>query len=284
MVKKSEVVPHAMGTATLFVLLVFIDNGHAESNANVVVTKDVQYGVGLIENGASRQPLFLDIYRVGQGAELKPTLILIHGGGFSGGDKSNYEKVARQFAAQGFVCFSINYRLTGNKPPNGIASTFEDAKTAVRWIRAHQTKYGVDPKRIAAMGSSAGASIADTLALSEASEYRPDLDVPENNPSVDSSIQACIDHSGGCAASGTADSEDPPILIMHAIGDSKSPFSCAEHLRDRITKAGGTCRFLALPGSDHVPPLETTFNGKTLFDHVLAFLNEHLIASIPPGG
>jgi len=243
----------------------------------VKVERNIPYGVGLIRGGSAKQTLMLDAYLPGQNTQPgKAAMLLIHGGGFTGGDKKDYEDAGCYFAERGFVCFSINYRLMGDDPPKQISSTFEDAKTAVRWIRKHCGEYGVSPKRISAMGSSAGASIADTLALSGADEFRPDVDAPENNPTEDSRIQAAVDHSGGCAATGEADPKDAPLLIIHAVGDTTSPFQCAESLRDRMKAGGAKYEFLALPGNEHVPSLSTEFKGKTLYEHVREFLAENL--------
>ena len=87
------------------------------------------------------------------------------------GDKTQapFVKLATQFAQRGYVALSINYRLMSTEKCAGVhpppascqaaaVDAQHDAQAAVRWLRAHAAKYGVDPDRIAIGGGSAGAA------------------------------------------------------------------------------------------------------------------------------
>ena len=124
-----------------------------------------------------------------------PTFIVIHGGGWNGGDKGGMftNAACMRLAQQGYVAFNINYRLVQGSDdavqfPNPAASnTFPtallDAQLAVRWVRAHATMYSVDSSKICALGFSAGAHLAAFLGVlnsnfpgtsrPELSEYSP---------------------------------------------------------------------------------------------------------------
>ncbi len=107
----------------------------------------------------------LDVWSPGAGS--RPVLVFVHGGGFTGGNKSRegafyYDNIAAWAARQGMVGVNITYRLA---PAHRYPSAVEDIAAALAWIRAHIAAQGGDPARIVLMGQSAGAAhVADYLA------------------------------------------------------------------------------------------------------------------------
>ncbi len=94
-----------------------------------------------------------------------PAIVYLHGGGWTQGDKRGQGiGTVLNYATQGFVGISVNYRLDVDKK-----ACIEDAKCAIRWLRAHAEQYNVDPNRIGAAGNSAGAHLALMLALCDPS-------------------------------------------------------------------------------------------------------------------
>lgn len=87
----------------------------------------------------------------------RPGVELIHGGGWTAGDKGFYAPSGQQLAALGFVAFSINYRLAqvAHYPAQA-----DDAQRALRWMRTHAKDYNLDPARVGALGDSAGGHLA----------------------------------------------------------------------------------------------------------------------------
>lgn len=98
------------------------------------------------------------------GPELRPALVIIHGGGWSGGDKRDrpYRSMLLDYALKGYVAISVNYRLTREAR---LPACIEDCKCAVRWLKAHAKEYRVDTDRIVAYGHSAGAHLVLMLGL-----------------------------------------------------------------------------------------------------------------------
>ena len=97
-----------------------------------------------------------------------PLVIYIHGGGFTGGDKSKYfqsEDLVR-FLDAGVSVATINYRFM-TEAPYGILASFNDSKRCLQYIRRHAKKYNIDKTRIACSGGSAGAGTALWLAFSD---------------------------------------------------------------------------------------------------------------------
>lgn len=99
----------------------------------------------------------------------RPALVVVHGGGWRGGDKQRgqWARMPAQYASDGYVAISVNYRLTGEAP---WPAQIEDVKAAVRWLRAHAEKHAVDVNRIGAYGNSAGAHLVSLLGLVKQSD------------------------------------------------------------------------------------------------------------------
>ena len=86
-----------------------------------------------------------------------PAVLCIHGGGFRAGTREGYDGLCTKLAQNGYVAATLTYRLS---PASKFPAAVQDCKTAVRWLRAKATAYRIDPKRIGAMGSSAGGHLA----------------------------------------------------------------------------------------------------------------------------
>lgn len=99
-----------------------------------------------------------------RGEKLRPALVIVHGGGWVGGDKriGQWARYPIEYAENGYVAISVNYRLIQDAP---FPACVEDVKCAVRWLRAHAKEYNVDPKRIGGYGNSAGAHLVALIGL-----------------------------------------------------------------------------------------------------------------------
>ncbi len=125
---------------------------------------ETQRGVSYSEvDGAE---LLMDAYLPPAREAPRPAVILLHGGGWSSGSRSDMGVAAREFARAGYVAFSIDYRHPDTVTPQNLwPAQLDDAQRAVRWVRAHAEEYGVDPERLASYGWSAGAHLAAMLAV-----------------------------------------------------------------------------------------------------------------------
>ncbi len=106
----------------------------------------------------------LDIYLPEEGGGPFPVLFYTHGGAFEIGDKRDDNLYPHLVGlVRGYAVVSVNYRLSGEAIfPAGL----QDAKAAIRWVRAHGTEYGLDPSRICACGGSSGANYAAMICVS----------------------------------------------------------------------------------------------------------------------
>jgi len=151
----------------------------------------------------------LDLYIPSSTNGLLPLIIRIHGGAFSGGDKSSEASSVPALTARGYAVASLNYRLSGEALfPAGA----QDVKAAVRFLRANASTYGLDPNRFAAWGWSAGGYFTALLgATSDQATIFDDFSLGNSN--VSSSVQAVVSWYG-LYDFGTMDSQqqaNPPV-------------------------------------------------------------------------
>lgn len=108
----------------------------------------------------------LDVHHPAAGLRRRsPAVLVVHGGGWRGGDKSALSQMARSLAAAGFVAVNVNYTLA-TPWRAGFPTQLDELRAAVRWIRVRADELRVDPERIGAVGSSAGAHLAALLGTS----------------------------------------------------------------------------------------------------------------------
>ena len=117
----------------------------------ILLTRDIIY-----TSGGCVGPLKLDLARPANPAGPLPAVVVVHGGAWVGGYKETHIPTAIEFAKNGFVAATIEYRLA---PANPFPAAVEDVKCAVRFLRANAARYGIDSGRIGAWGWSAGGNL-----------------------------------------------------------------------------------------------------------------------------
>jgi acetyl esterase/lipase len=247
--------------------------------------------------------MLLNLYHPKNQKEKLPALICLYGGGWAKGRRVHAAHFAQALAARGFVAVSIDYRLSGEAQ---FPAQIEDAKAAVRWLRANAKKWKIDPNAIGATGSSAGGHLAALLATSGGVK---ELEGKGGNQEFSSRIQAAAPI---CAQTdlmverikekSTApksvfrpflggsqeevpktyrlaspihhfDAGDPPIYFLS--GELDDPSTHAEAFRNQSKKMGICTGLLVIPGAPH------GFHRKQKFfdiaiDQLDSFFAEHL--------
>jgi acetyl esterase/lipase len=94
----------------------------------------------------------------------RPVIVFFFGGGWKNGAYTQFVPQAEYFAGRGLVALSADYRIE-SKHKTTPDKCVEDAKSAIRWVRANAGKLGVDADKIIASGGSAGGHIAACTAL-----------------------------------------------------------------------------------------------------------------------
>ena len=107
--------------------------------------------------------LTLDIYQPDDGRAGRPGIILIHGGAWTDGQAKDIADEAKLMAREGWVAFSVNYRLADDSTSTW-PEALSDVQRATRWAGANADTYGIDSQKLAALGVSAGGHLAALLA------------------------------------------------------------------------------------------------------------------------
>jgi acetyl esterase/lipase len=221
-------------------------------------------------------------------------LIAIHGGGWKRFSKTGYgARIAGAFVTSGYVVVAPNYALSAP----GRASwptNLEDLQGVVSWVRTHAGALKIDPTRVAAIGESAGANLAELLGTDPG---------PSGSSGVSTRVNAVIAFSapsnlpvlyaqspwagrdvaqflGGSprriparyAAASPIDQVapgDPPMLLVHGREDSMVPASQSQAMSEALSAAGVRNQLTLVPGG-HRLDFPTQYS--ELFPRVLEFL------------
>lgn len=146
-------------------------------------------GVKVTENIVYRRvagvTLKLDVVAPAEPGHNRPAIMQIHGGSWVMGDKREQGwPLMSHLAANGWVCFNLNYRLS---PGATFPDHLVDLKRGLAWIREHAEEWGIDPQFIAVTGGSAGGHLAALMALTENDpEFQPGFE------EADTSVQAAV--------------------------------------------------------------------------------------------
>ena len=203
---------------------------------------------------------------------LRPGLVIIHGGGWRSGDKGGgqWRSLPLEYVAKGYVCVSLNYRLTDEAP---FPACVEDVKCAVRWLRAHASEFQLDPNRIGAYGNSAGAHLVSMLGL-----VGPAVGLEGDGPYRDFSSQvqavcasatptdfrewnvrgllagpeeSLAERAAKASPVSYVNDQAPPFLLVHGTADTTVKFEQGKRLAKLLEEAGADVTLLTFEGAGH---------------------------------
>jgi acetyl esterase/lipase len=239
-----------------------------------------------------------------------PLCVWLHGGGWLRGSRDHRaDERLIPVARSGVALAAVQYRLSGQAT---FPAPLEDARAAVRWLRAHGHEYGLDAARIGAWGASAGGHLASLMALTSDGQdadlgdstvqaavawfapsdlLKRDSDVPAGprphfmtGPPPQPSFEARLlgvetlheARDAALAASPVTHAHPgaPPFLLMHGDRDGFIP---SEHSRDlfRALRAQGIDATLwLLHGANHEDP---AFDSPASLAAVSGFLRHRLL-------
>jgi len=208
-----------------------------------------------------------DFYRP-ESEPLSSAVLLIHGGGWTGGDNRHQMRgLSRKLAERGYFVMNITYRLT---PEWRWPTQLEDVRMALRHLRENSGRYQVDPERIATMGYSAGAHLAAMAGLTDRGIQAmvlgglpADLALFEKGPLVVKLIGGTKQEFPGKYAAASpvnfVTSQSPPAFIYHGTRDELVPPNQPKAFVAALAKANVPYALEWLGGRAHI----TTF----LFSH-----------------
>jgi acetyl esterase/lipase len=231
------------------------------------------------------RPLQLDLYLPKRTSAPSPVIVYFHGGGWAVGTRRRFGRAFKSWspsalarlAAAGFAVITVDYRLSGEAT---FPAQIDDAKAAVRWLRANAEELHVDVDRIVAWGESAGGQLAALLGVTGhrdtaddvcavISWYAPmDLRNGSDPDSAESKMLGgtAIGRPGLAAAASPithVHPAAPPFHIQHGDADELVSIGQSERMVEALRDAGVPVVFKTIEGSDHfwtgAPDLEAIF-------------------------
>jgi acetyl esterase/lipase len=266
-----------------------------EMPEGVQLIKDIEYG------RVGQRALKLDLYKPDTSGRPLPGLIFIHGGAWKSGNRNICRIYAARYAQRGYVAASISYRLSGEAP---FPAAVQDAKCAVRWMRANADKYGVDHNHICVLGGSAGGHLAMMVGYSWGEK---ELEGAGGHEHISSRVQAVVNIYGPsdltvpfmrqadpvqqflankkydqapelyekASPISYLGKDDPPTLILHGTLDALVPIGQSDKLAERLKQVGIPFTYDRLEGWPHVMDIAEPVYKRCLF-FIDRFLAEHM--------
>ncbi len=224
--------------------------------------------------------------------ELSPAIVIIHGGGWTGGDKGAEREfiTGTALSKAGYVCVSVEY-WKGSK--NRWPTNLQDCKNAVRWLRVNAERLQIDPARIGVIGGSAGGHLALMVAYTAG---HAELDPKPLYPGVSDQVTACVNMYGisnlltrqkpddsGKPTGQLSDNQlfaetreaapekwkaaspvsyiqksTPPTLTLHGTKDTTVDRDQSTELDHALKAAGVDSKLIMVEGANHAWPLKTS--------------------------
>lgn len=213
--------------------------------------------------------LTLDAYVPPDAKADLPTCILVHGGGFTKGDKQTFIRpLFEPLVKAGMVWFTINYRLA---PDDQWPACADDVAAAVRWVKAHAKEYHVDVSRIALIGESAGGHLVAWAALTAGADTSVAAVVPFYAPfDLVTHVQRRKEMRGLGDLIGSKEMSEanfqklaamsplnkvrpglPPFLLIHGDADTTVDPEQSVVFQAKMKEAGNVCDLITVPGGIH---------------------------------
>ena len=196
----------------------------------------------------------------------KPAIVFFHGGGWNAGTPEQFAAHARYFAKRGMIAILAEYRV---KSRHGVLAVecVKDAKAAIAWVRENTERLGIDPKKIAASGGSAGGHLAACTGTITGlgSDERPNAMILFNAATTlapigdwkfeDPKMEPGIDRLGvkGHVISPAhhIGPHTPPALLLHGTKDETVPYGSVVAFDKEMKKAKRPCKLIGYEGADH---------------------------------
>lgn len=252
----------------------------------VSVEERVIFGTG------GGRDLHCDVFLPPEPSTDRTAILLVHGGGWMQGDRSQLRGYGILLARYGFVCIASEYRLSGEAI---WPAQIHDVKAALRWVRANADHYGIDPDKIAVSGNSAGAHLALMLAGSTNGQLEGD----GGNAGVSTAVAACIaiypptelrvthpkdaigmllggeatrEIEDGASPLTYANCDFPPTMLVHGNADEVVPVDASFAMYHALNAAGAAVELHIYDGAPHAFDAERDF-GHQVADLIALFID-----------
>jgi acetyl esterase/lipase len=187
-----------------------------------------------------------------------PAIVYFTGGGWVNGNVEGQIPNAAWFRDKGIIGIDADYRVKSRHGTTPL-ECIQDAKSAIRYVRAHARELGIDPERIIAAGGSAGGHLA-------ACTYLDGGDAPGEDLTISSKPDALVLHNPVLGEGFGTDffalhpefspilnvkKGWPPTILSNGTKDNTTPFEVAEKFTVLMQKAGNICELIPVKNADH---------------------------------
>lgn len=195
--------------------------------------------------------LYFEVYPSAINNQTKPApaMVFFFGGGWNNGTVKQFEPHATYFSQRGITCILVDYRVK-EKHKSTPFESLKDAKSAIRYIRAHANDLGIDPSKIIASGGSAGGHLAAATAI-----------IQDHNESTDNLTISCVPNA--LVLFNPVFDNGPGGYGYERIGDAYKSFSPLHNI-----KSGAPPTIVFLGDKDHLVPVETAKYYKLVMEKV----------------
>ncbi|MBN9503315.1 MAG: hypothetical protein BGO01_14905 [Armatimonadetes bacterium 55-13] len=241
----------------------------------LVLALSARVDLGVVYSKVSGETLRMDIYAPQPMGKRVPAVVVIHGGAWIGGSREGMASLCRRLSEEGILAATIDYRLA---PKYRWPAFYDDAQTAVRFLRANAKKYRIQADKIGACGSSAGGHLALLLGFTDTRETKP-----LEHPGYSSRVMAVLDMFGPTdmsrdfpksydslfmavlgkpRSSATAeiraaspvsylDARSSPVFIIHGLDDPVVPVAQSKWLESKLRALRIATIARYVPGMKH---------------------------------
>lgn len=231
-------------------------------------TKDVSYNSA---DGAQKMDVYLPAGRTDSTTKV---LILVHGGAWTSGDKSEFDSavIALQAQLPDYAIFNINYRLATITGSNLWPAQINDMNSAVSFITGKRAEYRINTNKIVLVGASAGAhlSLLQAYKFNTSGNIKAVVDLfgPTdivdlyNHPADPTQPTLLGFWMGGTPTTASANytaaspiqhvsAQSPPTIIFHGTADNVVPISQSASLQAALNTKGVVNEYYTYPGLGH---------------------------------
>ncbi len=285
---------------------------------------NIKYGQNVTATSSLVQDLKLDIYLPANDTfQKRPLVFFTHGGSFVTGTKADGDVVylCKEFAKRGYVCVSQDYRIgmeefNTQSAARAVWRAMQDARAAIRFMKANAATYKIDTNMIIYGGSSAGGFTALHAAfLDQPNEVLPLIDTSEytgvgstglgnfrgttnNLPNSSDGIKAVVNLCGAIGDTAWIQAKDKNVVVinMHGTADKTVPYGTAVikllniipllevdgsySIHKHLDKNRHENYFYTYCGTDHVPYAGLTVTHKAWMDTTIRFVSKYLYEKV----
>jgi acetyl esterase/lipase len=243
---------------------------------------DLEGATAEIYKKASGDDLYLYIFSPEDhdpATDSRPAVVFFFGGGWNGGTPTQFEQHSRYLASRGMIGVVADYRVK-SRQQTGPKECVQDGKSAVRYLRTHGKRLGIDPDRLAAGGGSAGGHVATATGMIDGLEEpgeatnvssKPNAlalfnPVYNNGPEDGWGHDRVKDYWKEISPAHNITKDDPPAIVFLGSNDKLIPVTIAEKFDADMKAAGLKSELHVYEGQGHGFFNESKGSSETFFD------------------